>query len=85
MPTEQQPTPLVEKELVHAGDNLPFVLLHMEKQPTITVKGNYNEQKQVWEDTNAFCKEDLMLRRAPTATGTQTQAGRQLDLDRDAD
>lgn len=78
-------TSLANNEQDHIKGELPFVLLHMERQPTINVKGNYNEEKQVWEDADAFCKENLMLRRAPTATGTQTQAGRQLDLDRDAD
>lgn len=84
--TEQKMSvPSVSKEQCAIGDNLPFLLLHMEKQPPINVKGNYSEAKQIWEDNVNFCKDNLLLRRAPTLTGTQTQAGRQLDLDRDQD
>ena len=85
MQIEQKISTPLANEIDQRGDNMPFVLLHMERQPIINVKGNYNEVKQVWEDADAFCKENLMLRRSPTATGTQTQAGRQLDLDTDAD
>jgi len=79
------PVSLANNERDRMPENLPFVLLNMEKQPTINVKGNYNESKQLWEDNVAFCKENLILRRTPTLTGTQTQAGRQLDIDRDQD
>jgi len=85
MQIEQKISTPLTNEIDQRADKVPFVLLHMERQPIINVKGKYNEEKQVWEDADAFCKENLMVRRAPTATGTQTQAGRQLDLDTDAD
>lgn len=85
MQIEQKASTPLTNEIASRGDNVPFVLLHMERQPTINVKGSYNEEKQIWQDNTAFCKENLMLQRTPTLTGTQTQAGRQLDIDRDQD
>lgn len=85
MPIEQQELrAIASAELAPIGDKLPFVLLHMQRQPIISVKGQYNEEGQVWEEPS-FCKENLLLQRTPTLTGTQTQAGRQLDIDRDQD
>ncbi len=85
MQIEQKNSTPLTNEVNAGGKDMPFVLLHMERQPTIEVKGAYNEERQVWEDNTAFCKENLMLQRTPTLTGTQTQAGRQLDIDRDQD
>lgn len=76
--------PIISCEVDCIARRLPFVLLHMERQPTIIVKGGYNEAQQVWIDTSSH-KEASLFQRTPTFTGTQTQAGRQLDLDRDQD
>lgn len=85
MPTEQREfRPITCTELTPVGEKLPFVLLHMQRQPSIIVKGQYNEKKQIWEEPPSY-KENLLLQRTPTLTGTQTQAGRHLDIDRDQD
>lgn len=85
MPIEQQELKLsTSAELVPTREELPFVLLQMQRQPKIIVQGQYNEERQVWEEP-PFCQKDRLLQRTPTLTGTQTQAGRQLDIDRDQD